>query len=308
MKIVIVGLGGVGGVIGGRMANKLSEHEVIFWCRGETLAAISANGLKLIDEGGEKIIRPSLATDRIEKVGQADVIVFATKNYQLDDAAVGITSAAGEKTVVIPLQNGVSASSALKKHMPKSDVTSGCVYISAYTEAPGVARQVGSVLRVIFGSRDKTREDNLKSYSAIEEAFKKCFDCTLTDNIDTEVWSKFLFLSPFAGATTLFKRGIDGVLCDAKSEATVTEMIRELGALAAAKGISLPSDAFELTLKKARAFAPGTKTSMLVDYEKGARTEIESLIGYVCRESRSLNVPSPTYDSVYNELSALCRT
>ena len=37
MNITIVGLGGVGGIVGSRLAAmKAPDHRVIFWCRGDT--------------------------------------------------------------------------------------------------------------------------------------------------------------------------------------------------------------------------------------------------------------------------------
>jgi 2-dehydropantoate 2-reductase len=84
-------------------------------------------------------------------------------------------------------------------------------------------------------------------------------------------------------------------------------MIRETEALARAKKVDLPDNIAGIVIEKARSFAPGTKTSMQRDQEQGHPTELESLIGYVCREGQALGVPTPTYAAVYGELKPACK-
>ena len=211
--------------------------------------------------------------------------------------------AVGGQTVAIPLLNGVSAPAILEKHLPGCDVLGGCVYISAHVEKPGTVRQVGSVQRVLFGKQGIEKEENAARYGYIQRMLAKSgMDVALTEQIDVEMWSKFVFLSPFAGVTTLFKRSISEVLADSESFETVKRMIGEIEALARAKNIPLPKDIAEVTLEKAQAFAPLTKTSMQVDREKGRPMELEHLIGYVCREGAALGISTPTYNTVYRGL------
>ncbi|MDR1731154.1 MAG: 2-dehydropantoate 2-reductase [Synergistaceae bacterium] len=305
MKLIIVGLGGVGGIVGGRLAAGLSqtkEHEVVFWCRGKTLESVRESGIQLLGGDGCLTVRPALATCDAREAGKADCILFATKGYHLEDAARDAVPLTTEKTVVIPLLNGVSAVSTLEKHLP-GDVLGGCIYISAHVERPGVVRQVGSVQKILFGKKGLSLEENRRRYGSLEGILKKSgIDVVLTERIDTEMWSKFIFLSPFAGVTTLFGRTVDGVLTDPESFETVGRMIREIENVARAKGTDLPPDIADLTLEKARAFAAGTKTSMQVDQEQGRPTELETLIGTICEEGRALGVPVPTYETVYRSL------
>lgn len=311
MKIVVVGLGGVGGIVGGRLAAGLSdsaEHEVVFWCRGSTLETVSAEGLNILGSEGKVTVRPSLATCRVDDVKSADLLIFATKGYHLEEAARELAPSATQKTAVIPLLNGVSAVSVLEKQLPQSDVLGGCIYVSAHVENPGTVRQVGAVQRIIFGKKGISEADNRLRYGGLEQVLKKSgINVTLTERIDVEIWSKFIFLSPFAGVTTLFGRTVSETMADAESLETVERMIRELESLARSKNIDLPENIAALTLEKARTFAPSTKTSMQLDREKGRQTEIESLIGYICREGEALGVPTPTYDTVYKSLKAVCK-
>lgn len=311
MKILVVGLGGIGGIVGGRLAAGLAdspEHEVIFWCRGKTLSTIQAEGLSILGSEGRMTVRPTLATHSVDEVGHADLIVFATKGYHLDAAAQELASLATSKTTVIPLLNGVSAVSVLEKRMPQSDVLGGCIYISAHVENPGTVRQVGAVQRILFGKKGISEAENRTRYAPVEQILKKSgINVTLTERIDVEMWSKFIFLSPFAGTTTLFRRSISEILADGESFETVTRMIAEIEAVGRAKGVDLPENIAGLTVEKARSFAPYTKTSMQLDQEKERPTELESLIGYVCTEGKTLGVPVPTYDTLYKSLKGICK-
>jgi 2-dehydropantoate 2-reductase len=308
MKIVIVGLGGVGGIVGGRLAAGLADsaHEVVFWCRGETLKAIRAEGLQILNGSGRMSICPTLATCSTGEAGRADCLIFATKGYHLETAARDVAPLAAGGAVVIPLLNGVSAVPVLEKYLTESDVLEGCIYISAHVEHPGVVRQVGTVQRILFGKKGISEAENRTRYSSIEQVLKKSgIQVTLTERIDVEMWSKFIFLSPFAGLTTLLGRSVDEILTDAKSFSTAACLIGEIEAVARAKGVNLPENIADITIEKARAFAPGTKTSMQLDAEKGRATELETLIGYVREEGRTLGVPVPAYESLYDSLRNL---
>ena len=53
MRIAVVGAGAIGGYLGARLS--LAGEEVTFIARGPNLAAIQANGLKLIAEDGTEV-------------------------------------------------------------------------------------------------------------------------------------------------------------------------------------------------------------------------------------------------------------
>lgn len=311
MKIVVVGLGGVGGIVGGRLATGLAdtpEHEVIFWCRGKTLETIRTEGLNILGHDGRITVRPALATYNAADIGAADLLIFATKGYHLDTAAKEVASLVTPKTAVLPLLNGVSSVSGLEKYLPGSDILGGCIYVSAHVENPGTVRQVGAVQRILFGKKGISEAENRTRYAHLEQILKKSgISITLTERIDVEMWSKFVFLSPFAGVTTLFRRSISEVLADSESFETVKRMIHEIEAVARARHVDLPGNIADITIEKARAFAPYTKTSMQLDQEKDRPTEVESLIGYVCDEGKTLGVPVPTYDTVYRSLKGICK-
>jgi len=311
MRIVFVGLGGVGGMVGGKLLAGLAgapEHEIIFWCRGETLAAVKENGLKVSSNDGEFTVRPSLATCSADEVKTADLLVFAVKNYHLETAIRDLAPLANSKTIVLPLLNGVSALETLEKQLPQCDTLGGCAYVFAHAERPGVIKQAGALQRIVFGKKGISEAENLTRYGAIEQVLKKSgFDITLTEKIDVAMWSKLVFLSPLAGVTTLSNRSVSEVLAHEESFETLKQLLREIENLARAKNIALPEDVVETSLERAHSLAPFSKTSMQLDHENGRQTELESLIGYICREGKAMGVSIPTYEKVYDGLKRICK-
>lgn len=79
MKIAVVGVGGLGGYIGGRLAQ--SGQDVTFLARGERLAALRQNGLQVRSPDGEFVIHPVQATDNPTEIGPVDLILFCVKTY-----------------------------------------------------------------------------------------------------------------------------------------------------------------------------------------------------------------------------------
>ncbi len=302
MKIVFVGLGGVGGYYGGKAARAFEggeEHQVMFLARGDHLRAITDKGLKVLAQDEEFLARPFLATDDPAEIGPADLVVFAVKGYDLQAAARTAAPLVGPETAVLPLLNGVNSPDILAGTLPRCRMLNGCVYISARIEGPGVVRQTGGSRKLFLGAVSGGREEFLP----VEEMLRKAgIDAALVEDVNEAVWTKFIFMAPFAGVTSLFGRTFGEVLAGQDSLPVLEGMMREIQALAALKGVSLPADIVEISLAKGVAFPPDTKSSMQLDCEKGRRTEIETFLGFVVREGDRLGCDVHLTRGVYDAL------
>jgi len=140
-------------------------------------------------------------------------------------------------------------------------------------------------------------------YREIESIFRDAgIKATLSGEISKDVWKKFLFISPVAGTTALFDKPLGGVLEDGEASRLLEGMMTEVDRVARAKGIDLPGDAVLQAMETVARFPYETKTSFQVDVEKGRRTEIETLIGYVIRAGESLGIDTPFNLRVYQAL------
>jgi len=303
MRTAVIGIGGVGGAFGGKLASRYRsapDHEVVFIARGEHLKAINEKGLKLITPAGESLVRPSLATDDPGDAGAFDLVLFAVKSYGLEQAARRMVDNIKDDTVIIPLLNGVDITERLREVLPRGIILYGTVYVSAFIESPGVIRQVSPARRLIFGPAG----GSIERFQPIEALFR---DAGITAELSpapvAALWAKFIFICPAAGVTSLFKKPFGAVMDDPEAADLLTGLIAEVRQIARAKGIALPGDIVPETLAKVRNFPYETKTSMQLDYEKGRETEIDIFTGYIVRTGREMGIKTPLHERVYKTLT-----
>lgn len=303
MRIGIIGIGGVGGYYGGKLALKYSgrgKHEVIFYARGEHLAAIRKDGLRLVTVDGEYTVRPMQATDNPAEMGPLDLAIFCTKSYGLEDAARAISANLGADSVVLPLLNGVDITDRLRAVLPRGEVLYGGVFISSAIQGPGIVKQVGGTGQLFFGPADPA---DVEKFRPIETLLKDAgIKAELSADALLPLWTKYIFIGPMAGVTSLTGKPFGDVLTDAEDRTLLEGMMKEIEAVARKKGVNFPPDIVQASLGKAAAFAPTTKTSMQLDYERGNRTELDIFTAYMVRAGRELGIPVPLHRKVYAEL------
>lgn len=304
MRIACVGIGGVGGFYGGKLAFAYApsrEHEVIFIARGEHLQAIKQKGLRLTTQDGTFTAVPTMATDKPATAGLFDLVLFSVKSYSLEQAASLIAGNVHDRTVIVPLLNGVDISERLRVALPKADVLDGCVYISAFIEGPGAVKQAGGSGQLIFGPEN----GNTAPYQSVQDLFLKAgIKSELTGNPLVPLWTKFVFISPAAGITSMLMKPFGAIMADEGSRDLLMGLIKETLLISQAKGVKLPPDIIDATLGKVSAFPYETKTSLQLDFEKGKPTELETFTGYIVKIGQSLSIPTPLHNEVYERLKA----
>ncbi|KHQ54564.1 ketopantoate reductase family protein [Mameliella alba] len=107
MRVVIFGVGAVGGVVGAALA--LAGHEVIGVARGRRLAAVREKGLLLRGHQGEKRVPLDLVEQAAELTPRDDdMILLATKSQDSAAALGDLRSAGYVSQPVFCMQNGVA--------------------------------------------------------------------------------------------------------------------------------------------------------------------------------------------------------
>ena len=301
VRIIIAGIGGVGGYFGGLLAKKYessSEVEICFLARGEHLAKIRENGLKIIKGNIEIIARPSLATDNANEIGIADYILICTKSYDLDTIIEQLKPCIGENTVLLPLLNGVESVERIKKILPETIVWEGCVYIVSFLKEPGVIENDDHNQTLSFGL-DDTSDDRLLF---LEKLFKDAgIHTVLSDMISTIVWEKFIFIAAVATVTSYFDCSIGRIL--EENSDTLSRLIGEVTSIARAKKIVVDPEIETKTLNKLKVLPYETSSSMHRDFKNGKQhTELESLTGYVVHAGQEFGIETPAFARAYNHL------
>lgn len=300
MRIAIMGSGGVGGYYGGLLT--LVGHDVVFIARGEHLAAMQANGLRIRSVHGDFTLRPVQATDRpadieIEKV---DLVLVCVKTPDTTDAARQILPLIAPDTVVLSLQNGVEAPEQIGAIVGMSHVVGGATWISSSIEAPGVIRQVSQFRRIVLGELDGHVTPRVKRVR--EVLGSTGVTAEISRDIQKVMWTKFVFIAAISGVGALTRLELGRYRHVPETRAMLTALMQEVEAVARAAGVALDPDVVEQTLAFMDKAAAHIKPSMQLDVEAGRRSELDSMIGVIGRQGRTLGVPTPVADLVYAAL------
>jgi 2-dehydropantoate 2-reductase len=295
MRIAVVGAGGVGGGFGAALAT--AGADVIFIARGAHLAAMKSQGLKVQGGRGETHLVPTRATDDPAGIGKVDIVLFCVKLWDVESAGEHIRPLIGPDTAVIPLQNGIDAAERLIPILGSNAVMGGVAQISASIVGPGLIQQVGTFMRMIFGEFDGKRRKRGEDFLAL--CLKAGFDATLSEQILTELWMKFILLATNAGITAATRQPIGKLRDDDDIRPIMIAAFREVFDVGRAKGVVLPADAVEKILDFIGHAPPTMKASMALDLERGNRLELPWLGGKVVELGRQLGVPTPTHSMMY---------
>lgn len=299
MRIVALAAGGVGGYFGGRLA--AAGHDVTFLARGAHLAAIRRDGLRIDSVLGDLHLPSVKATDDAAEVGAADIVLFAVKLWDTEIAGEFAKPLIGAQTRVITLQNGVDAVERLTPILGPEHVVGGVAYIAAMIGAPGLIQHTSRFAMIRCG-RPKGAPADPQLAAFVETGRAAGIDIALSDDIEVERWKKFVFLSSLASINGLTRQAIGPVLADPDTRAFFVQILREVVAVARAKGVALPADFADERLRFAESVPPSMKASMLHDLERGNRIELDWLTGKVVALGRELGVPTPASEAVYAAL------
>jgi len=295
MRIAVVGAGGVGGGFGAALAK--AGGDVTFIARGAHLAAMKSAGLKVGGPRGDIHLVPTQATDNPASLGTVDMVLFCVKLWDVESAGEKIKPLVGAGTAVIPLQNGVDAHERLIPILGKNAVMGGVAQISASIVAPGVIAQVGTFMRMVFGELDGRRSQRGEDFLAL--CLKAGFEATLSEQILTDLWMKFILLASNAGMMALSRQPIGALRDDPDLRPIFVAAYQETIDVGRARGVALPADALERIVELTRHFPPAMKASMALDLDRGNRLEVPWLSGKVAELGRQLGIPTPTHNMVY---------
>lgn len=305
-KILVAGIGGVGGYIGGRLAKEFSgnpEVEVYFLVRGTHLAEIRSKGLNLVGPEGTERVHPTAAQDSVKNWEPMDYIILCTKNYSLDSVLDEVRPIVSSTTAFLPLQNGVGNTEVIQQAYPQNPVFKGCIHMTSRFIGPGEVQYFGNAPHLIFGVGEKAR--NAASAERLDALLRQSgISITLSDRIEQLVWEKFVLISTIATATTFFDTSLGAILEDPSRRSALEKLLDEVLQIAAANSVGLKPDFKELLLKRFEAIPYDATSSLYQDFKnQKPQTELSSLTGYIVEQGKKLGISTPTYEAMLPELA-----
>jgi 2-dehydropantoate 2-reductase len=289
VRIAVIGAGGIGGYFGGRLA--MSGHDVTFVARGDHLAAIRRDGLRVESVRGDFLVRDAAATDDPATVGVVDLVLLAVKTWQLDAALPLLGPLMGADTAVLTSQNGVEAPDRVAAVVGRAAVLPGAAKIFAMVTGPGVVSHVGGPATLAFGEWDDRRSERaLRIVDAFTDAG---VDATISDGIWPELWAKLVAIVPLGSLGAALDATV-GQLRTAHRDLLEAAMT-ETATLAAARGVPLPADVVPSTLAFLDQQPDDATTSLHRDVVAGRSTELDAWTGAVVRLATESGVPVPVH-------------
>ena len=299
LTIAVLGTGATGGYFGGRLAE--AGEDVRFIARGAHLAALRAHGLTVTSVAGDFQLDPVRVSETPADIGPVDVVLVAVKAWQVPEAAESLRPLMGERTFVVPLQNGIDAPDQLAAVLGAERVLGGFCSILASLEGPGRIRHMGVVPYIAFGELDGSR-------SARAEALRAAFAGTrgvtveVPADIRAAMWNKFLFITALSGVGAVTRAPAGVVRSQPASRGLLRDALEEIHAVARRAGIALPADAVERTLAFIDGLPPDGTASMQRDVLAGRPSELEAQVGAVVRLGERLGVEVPVHRTIYAAL------
>lgn len=291
----MIGAGGVGGYFGGKLAQ--SGIDTSFVVRGATLEALRERGLRVESISGNFHVSKVKATDDPASIGAVDAVLMTVKAWQLAGAAQNIAPLLGSETIVVPFENGIEAPEVLSPIVGVQHVTGGLCAIVSFVVTPGHIRHAAIEPMVMFGELDNRRTARIER---LREAFTRAgVTAEVPPDIHRSMWTKYLFIATLSGFGALTRVPIDVWRAVPGIRDLVTESLREVAALAAARGIELGDNPVGKTWQRYDAMTPGSTSSLQRDIMEGKPSELEAQLGAIVRLARAAGVAAPVTELVY---------
>lgn len=301
MRMIVIGTGPIGGIIGGRLAR--AGHDITFVdIDKQHVEAIRAKGLQVeVPDGAFNVKINIVFPDEIQ--GKFDIGFIAVRSNYTDDALATVLPHLNDNGLLVSMQNGINPP--LLQERVGADRTVGmAIRMGCRRVAPGHVHTATRGHLYIGHLHGKTT----MQLKALQKLLDPVIDTEISDNILGVLWSKLTYtclgyfgsLADAALATSCADDARRRLLADFFAEVVA------VGGAAGARFIPLaeynpldlhPSNTTEKRLavidEMAKSWKQDDRKGPLRQIQKSIQTEVDFTLGYVVREGEKLNLPTP---------------
>jgi 2-dehydropantoate 2-reductase len=312
IRVAVVGAGSIGGVVAAFLARAGWDPEVV--CKHqETVNRALSEGFHIFGVRGEHRIPVRGVREIHDLSGPKDVVFLATKANDAMEAGRVLLPSLKEKSVVVSLQNGI-CEEALSEILGRDRVIGCVVGWGASMHAPGEL-EITSGGEFVIGSLDSQSEEKLP---LLKGMLDEVAPARISGNIMGELYAKLIINSCINSLGVIAGKKLGELLAMKKARKIFIAIMREAMAVAAGMEIKVePGGGGKLDyyrfLKEGGVISQmkrdllirvigfkyrRIKSSSLQSIERGRKTEIDCLNGYICAKGRQHGVPTPINDAV----------
>lgn len=291
-RVAVVGAGAVGGYFGGMLAR--AGAPVVMIGRAAFVEVVKKNGLFLDAVQFKESVRVEASTE-LNDVRGAEMVLFCVKTTDNAATASALAPLLAPGALVVSMQNGVDNAEQIRA-ASGIDALSAVVYVAASVPEPGRVKHVGRG-DLVIGPRNAQTE-------RIASVFERAgVGCRISDNIAGELWTKLTWNCALNAVSALGRAKYGQIAASADARKVVETLVYEVLAVAKAADVRPPgfedpqvalAGSFKIATQMAEALS-----STAQDMNRGKRTEIDSLNGYISRRGAELGVPTPVNHALY---------
>jgi 2-dehydropantoate 2-reductase len=292
IRVLVLGTGAIGSLLAARLARAGAAEVTVAGTWAEALETIRRDGITVKDDTGRWSAR--VATAALSDVGQADFVLVLVKSPRTAAVAETAARALAPGGMIVTLQNGLGNREVLAAVAGAGRVAIGVTTLGATLLGPGRVRAAPG--GIVIGATDAGPVARL--VHALQAAG---METETMPDIGRLVWRKLAASCSINPVAALLGVANGVLVSSAEGRDRLTAAAREVGAVAAAKGIDLQEDAVALAMTVASRTA-GNRCSMLQDLDRGAPTEIDALCGAIVAEGQARGVPTPVNAALWREV------
>jgi 2-dehydropantoate 2-reductase len=261
---------------------------------------METNGLKISSTKGDFKLDQVTVVESLENVGPVDVILLAVKAWQVKDCVSTLNRLKANKYIIIPLQNGVDSHDEVSEIVGPERTLGGTTKILSYLESPGHIVHAGVEPEITFGEWDNKRSQRADDFAACLHHAGIKYD--VPENIQVELWKKFLFLAPCAGVGSIARATVGHVRAVPETRQMLFDAMQEIFQVAAAYDVHLAKDFVDRCMSGIDSLQSDATFSMQRDFADGKPSELEYLNGAVVRLGLAKGLPVPVNSFIYAKL------
>ncbi|MBP1618634.1 MAG: panE [Bacteroidetes bacterium] len=299
LRYGVVGVGGIGGFYGGKLA--FNGEEVHFLLHSD-YPHVKEYGLRIDSVVGDFIIPHVNAYSHQDDMPRCDVVIVGlktTNNHLLKDILPPLIH---KDTVVVLIQNGLGLESDLAKEFPGLSIAGGLAFICSSKIGPGhIAHQDYGALNL--GSYSCAKLEIVEK--VVADFVRAGVEAHLVD-LQSARWKKLVWNIPYNGMTVVLNGKTDELTTHPATRSLLRQMMEEVVVASRAIAVKdrIGDEVIGQMLQMTERMAPYAP-SMKLDYDFHRPLEIEYIYSRPLEEARKAGAEMPCVATLERQLKFL---
>jgi 2-dehydropantoate 2-reductase len=298
MRILVVGAGAVGGYFGGRLIQ--AGRDVTFLVRPGRARQIKALGLQIVSPHGDVSLHAAAIT--AEQIAVAyDLILLGVKSYSLARAMQDFAPAAGSRSMILPVLNGMHHMDLLGERFGEPAVLGGVCRVSTEIDEQGRIRQLSDIQSLSYGELDGARTPRIEE---VDQNLRGAgFEAAVSEHIVEDMWQKWVQLATLGAINCLLRGNIGQITAIPGGAALSLSILRECADVAAACGHPQTKAFLEQQKVLLTAERSALTSSMYRDLKRNLPVEVDTILGDLLRRGQTHGLKTPLLQAAVVSLS-----